>query len=164
MQQSESSGPWENVGNSRTWENPRARLQPWQEFRDRVLTRRDFRICSLSGLPVVITPTELDIDTCRQLSPAILAASTDATVVVVDMTATTFFDCFSLGVLMRTYQHLKDNGVELRVASSHERVRWLLAEFGDDRRVRVFDTLAEAVTAMPMTARPRNWSPYRQAA
>ncbi len=146
-------------GNSRAWP------PPWQESKDRALSRRDFRTCTLNGLPVVTTPAELDIDTNKQLSEAILAAAdADATVVVVDMTATTFLDCSGLGALMRTHRSLEDNGVELRVASNHERVRWLMAYFGDDRRIRVFDTLPEAVTTSPATAEPRNRSPYRQAA
>ena len=145
-------------GNSRAWP------PPWQEFKDRTLSRQDFRTCTLNGLPVVTTPAELDMDTNKQLSDAILAASADAAVVVVDMTATTFLDCSGLGTLMRAHRRLEDNGIELRVASSHERVRWLMAYFGDDHRIRVFDTLPEAVTTRPMTARPRNRSPYREAA
>jgi anti-anti-sigma factor len=99
----------------------------------------------------------------RPLSHAILAALADSTAVTVDMTATTFIDCTALGGLIRTYKLLKEDGVEQRIAASYHRVRGLLAYFGTDQWIRVFDTLPEAVAATPVTAKP-TWSPYRQAA
>ena len=53
---------------------------------------------------------------------------------------------------------------ELRIASSHHRVRAMLAHFGTDQWIRVFDTLPEAVTAAPVTARSETWQPYSRAA
>jgi anti-anti-sigma factor len=167
MQQSENTGTWENygvAGVSMTWVNPHPRRHPWEDFKRKALYRRDFMICSLNDVPVITTPTELDMDPARQLGPAILAASADATVVVVDMTATILLDCAALGVLMRTRQRLEENGVELRVASSTAQPRWLLAEWGDDRQIRVFDTLPEAVTAAPVTVRAETWQPLTRAA
>jgi anti-anti-sigma factor len=133
MQQSGSSGTWENYGY--TWVNPHPLRRPWEDFMIKALSRQDFRICSLNGVPVITTPAELDINNVNQLSRTILGASAGVTVVVVDMTATTFIDCYSLGLLMRTYRCLEENGIELRVAATDDRVRWLMAYFGDDQRI-----------------------------
>ncbi len=137
---------------------------PWEKFKIKALSRQDFRTCSLNGMPVVTTPAELDIDNVDQLGDALLDADADGTAVVVDMTATTFIDCTSLGRLIRTYKLLRENGVELRIAASHHRVRGLLACFGTDQWIRVFDTVSEAVTAMSAAAKLRTWSPDLQAA
>lgn len=139
--------------------------RPWEAWEEGARSRRrDFRIWSLNGLPVVTTPGELDIDNCRQLTHALLAAGGDATIVIADMTATTFVDGTSLSNLMRAYQRLQDNGIELRVATFNARVRWLMAYLGDDRRLRIFDTLPEAITAPSVTARTNDRSPHRHAA
>jgi anti-anti-sigma factor len=142
-----------------TWRGSGGGPSPWLEFADRTLTRPYFRICSLNGLPVVTTPTDIDFGNYNQLTQVILDASTGATVVIVDMTATTFIDCTGLGALIRAYRRLEDNGIELRVATIDARTRWMMADFGFDRQFRIFDTLPEAVTA-----RPKHWSLHRQAA
>ncbi len=40
----------------------------------------------------------------------------------------------------------------------------VLAHFGTDQWIRIFDTLSEAVTAAPVTARSKTWQPYSRAA
>jgi anti-anti-sigma regulatory factor len=75
------------------------------------------------------------------------------------MTATSYIDAACLGALVRAYLRLEENGIELRVATIDARTRWMMANFGQDQVFRVFDTLPEAVTA-----RPKRWSLYRQAA
>jgi anti-anti-sigma factor len=156
MQQSENSTTWVNFGDIPP--------PPFEEFRDRALSRRDFRTSSLNGVLVITAPAEVDNENVNQLSHAILAASADSTAVTVDMTVTIFIDCAGLGGLIRMYKLLKEDGIELRIAASYHRVRGLLAFFGADQWIRVFDTLPEAVTAMPVIAMPENPAPYRQAA
>jgi anti-anti-sigma factor len=162
-----------------TWQGSGGGPSPWLDFEIKRLTRRDFRLGTLNGLPVVSTPVDLDIDNSRQLVQAILNAGTGATSVVVDMTAVDFIDCSVLGALMRAYGHLADEGIELRIATTNARARWMMSFFGQDSLLRVFDTLPEAVSAPllsapslsapslsapSLTGSPENWVLERQAA
>jgi hypothetical protein len=78
-----------------TWQGSGGGPSPWLDFEIKRLTRRDFRLGTLNGLPVVSTPVDLDIDNSRQLAQAILNAGTGATSVVVDMTAVDFIEGYS---------------------------------------------------------------------
>jgi anti-anti-sigma factor len=137
-----------------TWQGLGGGPPPWLDFEVKRLTRRDFRLGTLNGLPVISTPVDLDIDNSRQLAQAILDAGAGATGVVVDMTAVDFIDCSVLGALMRAYGLLADEGIELRIATTNARARWMMSFFGQDSLLRVFDTLPEAVTAPSLTASP----------
>jgi hypothetical protein len=64
---------------------------------------------------------------------------------------------------MRAYGHLADEGIELRIATTNARARWMTSFFGQDSLLRVFDTLPEAVSAPSLTS-PENWVLERQAA
>jgi anti-anti-sigma factor len=121
--------------------------------------QQDFRTCSLNGLPVVSAPDYIDISNVNQLCRALLAAGTDAMVVVVDMTATTFCDASGLGALVRMYRWLKASCVELRVVGCTDNVRLLMAITGDDLILPTFDSVTEAVTM-----KPQSWWPHHQAA
>ncbi len=147
-----------------TWQGFGRGPAPWLEFENRRLSRQDFRSSTLNGLPVVSTPVELDINNKRQLAQAILAVATDARCVVVDMTGLTYIDASGLGGLMRAYGCLADDGIELRIATTNARARWMMSFFGQDSLLRVFDTLPEAVTAAPVTASQDNVALHRQAA
>lgn len=133
-------------------------MQQSESFGTRPL-QQDFRTYSLNGLPVVSTPDYIDISNVHQLCRALLSAGTDAMVVVVDMTATTFCDPSGLGALVRMYRWLKESCVELRVVGCTDRVRLVMAITGDDRVLPTFDSVAEAVTM-----KPQNWWPHHQAA
>ena len=140
------------------------------EFEIRQLSRQDFRISTLNGLPVVSTPVELELENKCRLTEAILTAAADAsgaTCVIVDMTGLVFMDCSAAGALVRAYRHLADEGIELRIAATHPKARWILALFGTASELplfRVFDTLPEAVTAPSVSAGRDNWIRNRQAA
>ena len=133
--------------------------RPWLEFEARARSRQYFRICTLNNLPVVCAPAEIDVANARQLTQLVVDASADAPAVIVDMTATTYTDAACVSALVRAYLQLEEDSIELRVATINARTRWMLAEFGQDRLLRVFDTLPEAVTA-----RPKCWALLRQAA
>jgi anti-anti-sigma factor len=131
-----------------------------ESFRISVLPQHDdFTISTFNGLPVVSTPPEIDIANIHLLSRALMTASADAMVVVVDMSATTFCDCTGLGALVRMYRWLDDNYVELRLVSCTERVQVVMAITNLDRELPIFGSLAEAVTK-----KPQNWPHHHQAA
>jgi len=109
---------------------------------------------------VVSTTADIDLYSAPMLSRAIIAAaSTHATVVVVDMSGTTFCDCAGLGALVRMYRRMGESGIEVRVVSCDPRVQKVLAITKYDQVLPVFDNLAEAATTTTL-----NRSPYHQAA
>jgi anti-anti-sigma factor len=128
-------------------------------FSTRLLQQEDFRICSVNSVPVVSAPAEIDLGNVYELCRALRAAQEDATVVVVDMTATSFSDGTSLGYLVQLKRWLENSCVELRVAGCPETVRRIRDILGDDPLLPVFESLAEAVTM-----KPRGWWLYYQAA
>jgi anti-anti-sigma factor len=114
----------------------------------------DFRVRSVSGVPVVSAPSDLDCSNVNQLCGLLLAAAADAMIVVVDMTATTFCSGSSLGRLVRAKAWLEESLVELRLAGCTERVRKVMAITGDDRVLPIFASPAEAVTMKPRDCWP----------
>lgn len=124
-----------------------------------------FKTVEVNGLPVVSTPHSLDLINARQLSEAILAAAPGSAGVVVDMTAVRFIDCAVLGALIRAYRHLAEYGLELRIATTNPRARWMMAVQDTELPLfRVFDTLSEALTAPSVPASLEDWDLHPQAA
>jgi len=74
-----------------------------------------FTIWSLGGLPVISTPNEIDLTNVDGLLHALLVATANATIVAVDMTATTFCDASTIDTLEWVNHWLNDNGGELRI-------------------------------------------------
>jgi anti-anti-sigma factor len=110
-------------------------------------------IRSLDGVRVVSAPAEIDCATIGQLCGTLLVAAVGVTVVVADMTATTFCDGTSLGRLVQTKAWLEESLVELRLAGCSARVRKVMAITGDDHVLPVFGSLAEAVAMKPCSCR-----------
>jgi len=109
---------------------------------------QDFRIRSLRGLPIVSTPDEIDIANAPELRDALLTASVNASVVIVDMTETTFCDSNGLHPLVSICQLLQDNGGELRTVCTPPVLR-AMAATGDDQLLRIFASLPEALAGKP---------------
>jgi hypothetical protein len=105
-----------------------------------------FTIWSVGGLPVVFTPEEIDLVNADQLLHALLLATADATVVVVDMTATTFCDASTIDTLEWVNRQLKGHDGELRVipaALAPPAIRATRAE----QPFPIYANLLEALTA-----------------
>jgi anti-anti-sigma factor len=99
-------------------------------------------------LPVISLPTEVDAFNVHLLRDAVLEVCAESTsVVVVDMTATTFIDAAAIGVLLPLGKRLHDSGGELRLVVSGAQVQRLLVleVIRMNRFSRTFPNLTEAL-------------------
>jgi anti-sigma B factor antagonist len=113
-----------------------------------------FRIWSLGGLPVISTPEELDVSNAGQLREALLATSNGHVVIVVDMSATTFCDSTSLGVLVRAARQAATSGGELRLVIDTPLVLRIFTVTGVDKVFSIFSGLPEALAAKTAVPQP----------
>jgi anti-anti-sigma factor len=100
-----------------------------------------------NGIPVVTTPTEIDIDNKDPMRRELLAAAAYSTVIIVDMSATTFCDVSGMRVLDEIGGMLADGGGELRAVISRPFTLRCLAIVRYDSQLRIFPSLTEALSA-----------------
>src|ERR1700685_1969904 len=75
-----------------------------------------FPVATISGLPVVRGPAEIDIANAGQLRAALLAAAAQGhATIVVDLTETSFCDTSGLQVLVLAHGRAAAEGGELRL-------------------------------------------------
>jgi anti-anti-sigma factor len=114
------------------------------------------RIWSTDGLPVITLPDEVDAANVGQLRDTVLEVSAeDPSVVIVDMTETTYIDASTIGVLLPLAKRLHDSGGELRVVlGSAPMPRHLLLEmFQLNQFSRIVTDMEEAVAGPRSPAR-----------
>jgi anti-anti-sigma regulatory factor len=112
-----------------------------------------FTIWSLGGLPLVTTPEEIDLSNADQLLHALLVATADTAIVIVDMTATTFCDASTVDTLEWVNQRLHDDGGELRVIPATP-VPAALEITRPDQTFRIFGSLPGALVTTPSCSQP----------
>lgn len=98
-----------------------------------------------AGLPVVTTPEVIDIVNSDELRWRLMTAAAHGNVVVADLSATAICDCSGLRVLAEVGSMLEDTGGELRAVIRSALVLKCLAILGDDRRLRIFPHLPDAL-------------------
>jgi anti-anti-sigma factor len=107
-----------------------------------------FPVQKISGVPVVITPEEIDIINADGLRAALLrAAAQGRTTYVVDMTRTRFCDSAGLQALIGAHRRARAEGGEVRFVVTGPAVRRILAIMAIDRLIPVFDHLDEALAS-----------------
>lgn len=99
-----------------------------------------------SGVPVVITPEEIDITNAGALRAALLRAGAQGRkTYVVDMTRTRFCDSAGLHALLGAHRRAQAEGGEVRFVVTGPGVRRVLAIMAVDRVIPVFGRLDEAL-------------------
>jgi anti-anti-sigma factor len=116
-----------------------------------------FPVATISGLPVVRGPAEIDISNAGQLRAALLAAAAQGHVtVVVDLSETAFCDTSGLQVLVLAHRRAAAEGGELRMVVRSATLLRLFSLTGVDQVIPNFTTLDQAVSELPAVAiRPR---------
>lgn len=105
-----------------------------------------FPVEKISGVPVVITPEEIDITNADRLRAALLrAAAQGRTTYVVDMTRTRYCDSAGLHALLGAHRRARAEGGEVRFVVTGPAVRRILAIMTIDRLIPVFGRLDEAL-------------------
>jgi anti-sigma B factor antagonist len=105
---------------------------------------------TVSGVPVVTAPAEIDFSNADWLRATLLklAAAGHATLIV-DMSRTQFCDSAALRVLVRAQQRMAAEGGELRLVVCCAAVLRVFAVTGVDRVIQHFASLAEALGRTP---------------
>ena len=104
---------------------------------------------------VVTLPREIDISNAGLISDTLLAVlNRGVSMLVADMTGTTFCACAGVGALVRAQQRAAANHARLRVATTTPTVLRVLALTGVDRLVPVYGTVADALAGPDALAAP----------
>jgi anti-sigma B factor antagonist len=100
----------------------------------------------VSGVPVVITPEEIDITNADGLRAALRDAFEQGRdILVIDMSRTRFCDTAGLHALVAAHKRALAQGGQMRVVMSGPAVRRIFALTGLDQVVPSFTSLREAL-------------------
>ena len=102
----------------------------------------------ISGVPVLVTPEEIDVTTVEQLHAALRDATCGShSVAVVDMSGTLFCDSSGLHALLRAHKRALSEGHELRLVIPVDgAVPRLMMLTGIDSIIPCFSSQAEALS------------------
>jgi anti-sigma B factor antagonist len=112
-----------------------------------------FPVTTMSGIPVVMVPAEIDITNAGLLRAALQsAAACGHATIVVDMSETAFCDTAGLQVLVLAHRRAIAEGGEVRLVVRAVPLRRLFSLTGIDRVIPTFATVDEAVSELPAIA------------
>ncbi|MBV9446314.1 MAG: STAS domain-containing protein [Streptosporangiaceae bacterium] len=95
---------------------------------------------------IVTLPAEIDVTNADEIREQLLsAANQGASVLVADMTQTTFCDSSGITALVRGFRRANENGTKFRLATTSPAVLRVLEITGVDRLIDVYSTIAEAL-------------------
>ena len=104
---------------------------------------------------LVTVAGEADLYTAPELKQEIVRATTGgATVIVVDLTETTFIDSTALGVLVSGLKRLRPEGGDLPLIVPDSPIRRIFEITSLDRAFPVYETRAEALAALGIEKQP----------
>jgi anti-anti-sigma factor len=106
---------------------------------------RAFAVREESGIPVISAPEEIDISNASDLRSALIAATHQHPVAVVDLSLTQFCDSSGLNVLVRALRRAQEAGGELRLVACTQPVQRILSVTGVGSVFPLFPTLADAL-------------------
>jgi anti-sigma B factor antagonist len=124
-------------------------LGPWNELESLPAYRIE-TYATAPGQYVMALEGELDLAARAELDRALEWLEVERPQrVVADLTATTFVDASTLGVLECAQRRLRAGAAELRLVCSDSHILKLLKLTGLDRVLEVFDTVAQALSPYP---------------
>jgi anti-anti-sigma factor len=98
--------------------------------------------------PVLVAlPAEIDLDNARDVRNQITGAALrpGVTIVIADLTATTFCDSMGARALVQAHKRAACNGTELRLLRPRPPVMRVLALLGLDQLLAIYDSLEDAM-------------------
>ncbi len=108
-----------------------------------------FLISTFNGHSVVRADGELDVSTAPQLRQTITTALDESdNRVIVDLTAVTFMDSTTLGVLIGAHNRVRETGGVLGLVCPDDKVRRVFRITGLDKVFTLYDTVPDAATAL----------------
>jgi anti-sigma B factor antagonist len=103
---------------------------------------------TVGGHGLVRAEGELDVGNAPQLRQAVGAALDEHGSLVVDLSAVTFLDSVTLGVLIGAYNRVRDTGGALGVVCTDERVLRVFRITGLDKVFALSDSVEAATAAL----------------
>lgn len=104
-------------------------------------------------IAIMVLPDEVDLSNADQMRQDLLAiAAQDASLLIADMTATTFCDSAGVRALVRMARALSEGGTGLRIAASTPAVTRVLAITGVDQLIEVYPSVAAAMAGSGIQA------------
>ncbi len=98
---------------------------------------------------IVVFPPEVDISNAAQIEAKLHTATQPGTsIVIANMTATTFCDSMGLSALLLAHERAARNGAELRVVTASPAVLRVMQITGTDHVLHVYPDLAAATFAL----------------
>jgi anti-anti-sigma factor len=98
---------------------------------------------------VVALPEEIDICNAARVAKELTSAVSPGSVVIIDMSASTFCDCAGAHAIVRTHRRATDNGAVLRLVVAGAQVRRILGLLGIDRLLEFYPCVEAARGEMP---------------
>jgi anti-sigma B factor antagonist len=100
-------------------------------------------------LMVLTLPAEIDMCNAHRLGGELGRALASATIVIADMTATTFCDSSGIRILVLANEQASATGIELRLVVPSGHVLRTLELIGADRLLPIYPSLADALGSEP---------------
>jgi anti-sigma B factor antagonist len=95
---------------------------------------------------VVTLPAEIDVTNSDEVRERLLAAASQgASVLVADLSQTTFCDSTGITALVRAFRRANENGTKFRLVTTSPAVLRVLEITGVDRLIDVYPTAGEAL-------------------
>jgi anti-sigma B factor antagonist len=106
----------------------------------------DSPVVWVGRVAVVTLPAEVDVSNADQIRQDLIAVlARDASLVIIDMSATTFCDSAGVTALVRAVRQASASGAGLRVATSAPAVTRVLTITGVDRLIEIYPSVAAAM-------------------
>jgi anti-sigma B factor antagonist len=110
------------------------------------MSREHYPVLWIGQSAVVTLPAEIDITNADQVREDLLSIlNQGATLLVADLSETTFCDSAGVGALARTFRRADASQSEMRLAVSTPAVRRVLALTGVDRLLDVYPSVTAAL-------------------
>ena len=102
------------------------------------------------GRAVVTLPTEIDMVNAESVAADLHAAfAPQVTIVVADMTATTFCDSRAIRTLVLAHKHAAASGAELRLVVPSASVLRVMGVLGVDEMLAIYPSVQKALEVQP---------------
>jgi len=106
------------------------------------------RALARHGVTVTL-PAQIDMLNAARVAEVLTLAVSRGSVVIIDMSATTFCDCAGVRAVVRAYKRATGSGAELRLVVTAEAVRRIFGLMGVDRLVEIYPSVEAADDKTP---------------
>jgi anti-sigma B factor antagonist len=98
---------------------------------------------------IVALPEQVDIRNAADVAEELILAVSRSSMVIIDMSATTFCDCAGARAAVRGHKRATDSGAEVRLVVTATLVRRILGLVGVDRLLAIYPSVEAARGAEP---------------